>query len=432
MTEKEHVLKRRRRGRSLNDYKEDLYLCARCGYCISMVRARDGTDLVCPVRENTGGFDSFPARGRNIIARGILEGKIDVSKLSRDFIDSLYTCTLCGSCQEHCLALDYRSWDRFPHNKFTDHKIDILGINEALRSLIIEKGIPPIVIRQVLQNISLHGNPEGRPRSQRDAFTKQLDFPIKRAKDEECETLFYVGSVASYNERNQRTAQAVVKILYAADVDFCIFGNEEEDSGAGVLRIGEVGLFEELTQRNFELFRRHGIKHVICLSPHDYDAFLNDYPAFLEKKWTELNLKIQHYSELLLDLIRSNNLRISHKFNRTVTFQDPCYLGRINNLYDPPRKVLQAVGAKLVEMKMSRRNSYCCGGGGGGIWYDPLHKPRLENERAKQACETRAEIIAVTCPICAQMLETGLNSIGNCDLQVLDIAEIVLETIDFK
>lgn len=432
MTEKEHVLKTRRRGRSLNDYKEDLYLCARCGYCRSMVRARDGTDLVCPIRENTGGFDSFTARGRNIIARGILEGKIDFSKPSRDFIDSLYTCTLCGSCQEHCLALDDRSWDRFPHNKFTDHKVDILGINEALRSLIIEKGIPPIVIRQVLQNIDQHGNPEGRPRSQRDAFTNQLDFPIKRAKDGECETLFYVGSVASYNERNQRMAQAIVKILYAADIDFCIFGNEEEDSGAHVLRIGEVGLFEELAQRNSELIRSHGIRHLICLSPHDYDAFLNDYPAFLEKKWTEQDLKIQHYSELLLDLIRSNNLRISHKFNRSVTFQDPCYLGRINNLHDAPREVLQAVGAKLVEMKMSRRNSYCCGGGGGGIWHDPLHKPRLENERATQACETCAEIIAVTCPICAQMLETGLNSIENCDLQVLDIAEIVLETIDFK
>ncbi|MGB9693299.1 MAG: (Fe-S)-binding protein, partial [Fervidobacterium sp.] len=414
MTSKK-VLKMRRRGRSLKDYKKDIYLCARCGYCINMVRSRDNTLLVCPLRDSTGGFDSFTARGRNVIASGILEGKIDVQEISDEFIDALYTCTLCGNCQEHCLALDPKSWDRFPYNEFADHKVDILGITEALRSLIVETGKPPVMIRQVLQNISLYGNPDGKLRSQRDAFTKQLDFHVKKATEEPCETLVYVGSIASYNDRNRRTAEAIAKILHAANVDFCIFGNEEEDSGAIALELGEWGLFEDLALRNFELFYKYGIKQVICFSPHDYNVFISDYPAILGEKWSQLNLKIQHYTEFIQDLILSHKLHVNSKFNGTVSFHDPCYLGRVNSVYNAPREILIAIGARMVEMPLSRNNSFCCGGGGGGLWYEPLHKPRLENERARQAFETRAEVLAVACPICAQMLENGMKSIEKCD-----------------
>ncbi len=422
------ILNRRKTGRSLADYMEDLYLCARCGYCKSMVRARDKTDLVCPIREKTGGFDAFTAKGRNIIARGILEGKIDVSKLSEEFIDSLYSCTLCGNCQEHCLALDPRSWDSFPNNKFTDHKVDILGITEALRSLVVEKGEPPPVIREVLRNISLHGNPEGKPRSKRDEFTRQLKFQIKRVGEQDCKTLLYVGSVASYNPRNQKTVRAIAELLHIGNVDFCIFGDEEEDSGADALRLGEAGLFEELANRNFELLKKHKIEHIICVSPHDYDAFLNDYPVFLGEKWTRLNLKIQHYTEFLADLVKNKMLNINKRIDRTVTFHDPCYLGRINGVYEAPREILRKACSRLVEMRLSRHNSYCCGGGGGGLWYEPLHKPRLDIERVNQALQVGAEIIAVACPVCAQMLENGVDA-ADCNIQILDVAEILLETV---
>jgi Fe-S oxidoreductase len=423
---------RRRKRRSLEDYKKDVYLCARCGYCRSMVRARDNTDLVCPIRENTGGFDSFTSRGRNIIARMILEGKIDPQNVSEEFVDSLYACALCGNCQMHCLALDPETWSSFPHNKFADRKIDILGITESLRSLIVEKGVPPAAIRDVLRNIQLYGNPEGRPRSKRDEFTKGLNFHVKRAEEERCGTLFYVGSISSYNQRNQRTAQAVAEILRAANVDFCILGNEEEDSGGDVLRLGEEGLFEELARRNFELFRKYEIKNIICLSPHDYDAFLNDYPAFLGEEWFRLDLKVHHYTEFIMNLIHDKKININRRFNKTVTFHDPCYLGRINGIYDAPREMIRATGANLVEMRLTRENSYCCGGGGGGIWYEPLHKPRLENKRAKQACDMRATVLAVACPVCTQMLEDGLNTIEKCNMEVLDVAEILLESVSLK
>jgi Fe-S oxidoreductase len=416
---------RTRRGRRLEDFKREIYLCSRCNYCRGMVRARDATDLVCPIRENTGGFDAFTARGRNMIARGILEGKLDPKEATSEFVDTLFACTLCGSCQEHCLSLDPDTWDLFPNNKFTDHKIDALGIAESLRGIIIEKGNPPPAIRQVLHNIQLHGNPEGKPRSKREEFLKQLDFQVNKAREGKCSSLLYLGSSASYNQRDQKIVEAIAKLLHIAGVDFCVLGNEEEDSGSDPLRLGEEGLFEELATRNLALFKQYGFKNIICVSPHDYDAFMNDYPAYFEREWGKLNIKVQHYTEFLADLIKHGKLKIRNTFG-TVVYHDPCYLGRINGICDPPREIIKATGAKLTEMRSSRRNSYCCGGGGGGVWYEASHKPRLQNQRARQACDTGAEILAVACPICAQMLEDGLTDSGNCKMQVLDVAEILL------
>jgi Fe-S oxidoreductase len=394
-----------------------------------MVRARDSTDLVCPIRENTGGFDSFTARGRNIIARGILEGKLDPKKVSPEFVDALFSCTLCGSCQDHCLSLDPETWNSFPDNKFEDHKVDILGIAESLRSMIVEEGNPPTVIRQVLQNLQSYGNPEGRPRNKRDQFTEELDFHVDRAAEGKCPTLLYVGSAASYNERNQITLRAVARILHASKTDFCILGNEEEDSGGDALRLGEEGLFEELAQQNLALFKKYGARRVICMSPHDYDAFINDYPAYLEE-WNRLNLTVQHYTEFLAELVHSGKLKTDRKLQTKVTFHDPCYLGRINGIYGAPRELIQATGAKLFEMRLSRHNSYCCGGGGGGVWYEALDKPRLSSQRARQACDTDADVLAVACPACAQMLEEGLATVEKRDLRVLDVAEMLLEDIE--
>ncbi|UCF59222.1 MAG: (Fe-S)-binding protein, partial [Candidatus Bathyarchaeota archaeon] len=172
--------------------------------------------------------------------------------------------------------------------------------------------------------------------------------------------------------------------------------------------------------------------NIICLSPHDYDAFLNDYPAFLGEEWSRLDLKVHHYTEFILNLVRDKRLKLNRRFDKTVTFHDPCYLGRINGIYDAPREIIRATGANLVEMRLTRENSYCCGGGGGGIWYESLHKPRLENKRASQACDMRATVLAVACPVCTQMLEDGLNAIEKCNMEVLDVAEILLESVNLK
>ncbi|MBS7644312.1 (Fe-S)-binding protein [Candidatus Bathyarchaeota archaeon] len=412
----------------LDDFRKEIYLCSRCGYCRDMVRARDNTDRLCPIRENTGGFEIYSSRGRNWIARQILEGSLSVKDFTEKFVDSLYSCLFCGNCTEHCLVLEPESWSRFPNNTFKDHIIDNNGITRSLRNLVVEEGIPPVEIRNVLHSVYRHGNPYGEPREKRDAWTKELGFNIKNATEERCEILFYVGSIASYNERNQKAVQAVARIMKLANVDFGIFGTREEDSGGEVRELGEEGLFEELAKRNLELFREHDITNVICFSPHDYNAFINYYPELLKEAWSRLNLKIQHYTEFLANLLRKEELAMK-KLDKKVTFHDPCYLGRKNGIYDAPRQILQATGADLIEMRLSYSNSYCCGGGGGGLWYEPLDKPKVENERAKQALETGAEILAVACPNCAQMMEDGISAIEG-KIRVMDIAEIVEETIN--
>jgi len=406
--------------------KRQVYLCTRCGYCRDMVRARDDTERLCPIRETTSGFELYIARGRNWIARQILEGKLSVKDLTERFIDAIYACLLCGNCTEHCLVLKPDSWERFPNNLYEDHLIDNCNITRFLRSLIVEEGRPPTEIQEVLQNYQNYSNPYGEPKERRDAWTKELDFKIKNAVEEKCEVLLYVGSIASYHERNQKGVQALAKILHLANVDFGILGAQEEDSGGEVRDLGEEGLFEEFANRNLELFRKHNISNVVCVSPHDYNAFVNYYPEVLGEEWTKLNIKIQHYTELLANLISSGKLTIKRKLNKKVTYHDPCDLGRKNNIFEAPRKIIEATGAKLVEMKLSRRNSYCCGGG--ALWYRPLDKPQVEVERIKQAMETQADTVVTACPVCTQMLEDGVKAVGN-KIKVMEIPEILLEAL---
>lgn len=409
----------------LEDYKKSIYLCTRCGYCRDMVRFRDTTDLMCPLRETTGGFESFLAKGRNWIARQALEGKISAKDFSEKFIDHLYSDLLCGNCTKHCLVLDPKSWTRFPDDVFEDHLINVDAITISLRNLVVEEGNPPIQILNVLRNTGRFGNPLGEPPGKRDAFTKNIDFDIKNATEEKCEALLYIGSVASYNERNQKTVEAVVRILNAAKVDFGIFGTEEIESGGYVRELGEEGLFEELAQRNFELLSEHDIKKIICFSPHDYYAFIKYYPDVLKGGLKGIN--VQHYTEFVSDLIRNKRLRVKGNLGKTMTFHDPCYLGRKSGLYNS-RDIIQATGGKLIEMRLSRGNSYCCGAGGGGLWYEPEDKPKIENQRAKQALETGAELLLVACPQCAQMLENGMEAVEG-KMKVVDVAEIVEENM---
>ncbi len=410
----------------LEKAKKSVYLCARCGYCRDMVRARDNTDLMCPLRETTSGFESFTARGRNWILRLFLEGRISPRDFSETFVDHLYSCLLCGNCTEHCLVLEPESWASFPENRFGDHLINNDEIAMALRNLVIEEGKPPVQIRKVLENIYRSGNPLGEPREKRDAFAQNIDFGIKNAAEERCEVLLYLGSIAPYSEMNQRAIQAVARILKAADVDFGILGAREIDSGGYARELGEVGLFEELARQNSELFRRYGIGEIVCLSPHDYHTFTNYYPEISEEGLAGIH--VQHYTEFISDLIRNGRLRMRGNIDTTATFHDPCYLGRKNGIYDAPREILLAAGARPIEMRLSHANSYCCGGGGGMLWYEPKDKPRIENQRATQAVETGANILAVACPSCAQMLEDGMKAVGG-KMKVKDVAEIVEEDI---
>lgn len=415
---------------SLEDVREDVYLCARDGYCRDMVRSRDDTEVVCPLRGNVRGFESYTPRGRNWIARQILEGNLDPEEISGEFLDALFSCTLCGNCRTHCLVLDPDSWDRFPDDiNFEDHEIRHNKVTRELRSVVIEQGNPPTEVRDVLGGIYRVSNPYGSPRTKRSAWKEDLDFDIDHISDVDSGTLLYIGSVAPYDDRNQRTLKALCRVLNESDLEFGILGNEEEDSGEIPKNFGEEGLFEEMASRNIDIFRKYGVERVICVSPHDYDTFVDDYPELFGDEWEDLDIEVQHYTEVLRDLIEEEKIEIG-SFDKTVTFHDPCYLGRIHGIFDEPREIIESTGTDIEEMKLNKKNSFCCGGGGGALWYEAADRPRIESERVKQANETGADVVAVACPNCAQMLEAGVDVVEGCDLEIMDVAEILAESLE--
>jgi len=406
-----------------------VYRCTRCGYCRLMFRARDNTERVCPLMDTTSGFELYIARGRNWIAKQILEGKLVVEKMTQDAINAIYACFICGSCTEHCLVLDPRSWERFPNNVYDDHLIINDEITRYLRSLIIEVGRPPLEVKEILQNYQRFSNPYGKPREERYAWVKMLDFEVKNIAEEGGNTLLYTGSIAPYDERAIKALLAIAKMLKLANVDYGILGSQEIDSGAEAYDLGELGLFEEFAKQNLVIFKKYDISRIITISPHDYNIFKKYYPALFKEEWSKLNIEVQHYTQVIADAIKSKKIQIeAYLSNKKVTYHDPCYLGRKNGIYDDPRIIISSTGANIIEMRLSRHNSYCCGGGGGGKWYRPPERTRAEVERIKQAKETGAEILLVACPICLTMLEDGAKTAG-VDIKVMDVAELLTTII---
>ncbi|MEM0111268.1 MAG: (Fe-S)-binding protein [Candidatus Bathyarchaeia archaeon] len=406
--------------------KQMVYRCTRCGYCRLMFRARDETERVCPLMDTTSGFELYTARGRNWIARQILEGKLSIEKMTQEAISAIYACFICGSCTEHCLVLDPRSWERFPNNVYDDHLIINDEITRYLRSLIIDVGRPPSEVREVLRNYQHFSNPYGKSKEERGAWAKKLDFKVKNIVEEGGTTLLYTGSIAPYEERAEKALLAIAKTLKLANVNFGILGPQETDSGAEAYDLGELGLFEDLAKKNLEAFKKYNISKIITISPHDYNVFKRYYPMILGEDWSKLNIEVQHYTQAIAEAIKDKRITMKNKLsNMKVTYHDPCYLGRKNGIYDDPRMIISATGANLIEMKLSRHNSYCCGGGGGGKWYRPPERTRAEIERIKQAAGTGANAILVACPICLTMLEDGARSTG-IDIKVMEVAEFLM------
>jgi Fe-S oxidoreductase len=245
--------------------------------------------------------------------------------------------------------------------------------------------------------------------------------------DDEVNLFFYVGCYASFDMRAQNVARAMVRVFDAAGVDYGILAEDERCCGSEVWRLGEQGedsLFEMLVEDWEEEMEDYEYQSMVTISPHCFDAFKNHYPMN--------GHKVEHYTQLLAHLISEGKLSFSTKVERTVTYHDPCYLGKQNEIFDEPRAVLKALpGLKLVEMDRSREKSLCCEGGGGRIWIeDPVPETKLAAWRIEEAIEVGAEVIATACPFCMQMFEDAVRTAGLEDkLKILDIAELAAEAL---
>ena len=357
----------------------ELLGCIQCGKCTGG----------CPVARKT------TLNIRSMIYHMLVEPEMDV-----DAHPELWDCTCCFTCVERCLK-----------------DVEPAELIIALRGQLVESGRIPDTVGAALMAIFRQGNPTGIAREDRANWASELEI---KAAQQGCETLYFVGCIPSYDQRVQPVARALTRALIAAEVDFCTLGTDESCCGNEVRRMGEMGLFEMLVEENGELFRSVGASRIVTTSPHCFNTFKNEY---------ELDgIEIVHYTQLVAKLIEEEKLKLSGQVEKTVTYHDPCFLGKQNHVFDEPRAILNAIpGVKLVEMDRNRERSLCCEGGGGRMWNEGTNlEERLAFQRVQEAAETGAEILAVACPFCLLTLEDAVKVQGLEErLKVMDIMELV-------
>lgn len=247
------------------------------------------------------------------------------------------------------------------------------------------------------------------------------------AANQEVEYLFWVGSAGSYDDRAKKITRAFTKILAYCDVDFAILGPEETDSGDVARRAGNEFLFQMQAMQNIETLNMYQVKKIITCDPHDFNTLKNEY--------TDLggNYQVEHHSQFIESLIKLGRLKIDKSLlaDKRISFHDPCYLGRGNNIYEAPRSILKQISANLPEMKRNKQRSLCCGAGGAQMFKE-AEKGAMEvySLRTKDALEVSPEIIATACPFCMTMLTDGIKMEDKqAQIRVMDIAELVAEAL---
>ncbi len=320
--------------------------------------------------------------------------------------EALWLCTTCAKCEAYC-----------------PRGVDIAEIFRALRAVAWEQREAPEGLPSLLWSVYWNDNPWEQPPSQRAQWAADLDLP--RFDPVEHEILFYVGSTAAYDRRTQSVARALVCALRAAGVAFGVLGNDEPPSGADVFDVGHRPFFEEIAETSAQVFREHGVTRLVTTSPHAYDVFKNHYPAVGD------DFEPLHYTQFLAELLDAGRLSLDTPVDLTVAFHDPCYLARHNAETKAPRRVLGAVpGLRLVEMESAGVDTLCCGGGGGRMWQETAAGERFADLRVEEARAAEVDVLATACPYCIACLEDSLKARGVENLRVLDVAEIVVRSVE--
>jgi len=387
--------------------KEWTYKCIGCRSCITEYKKtfpHHRFDYICPFDYQEKSFTYSPA-GKIRVINGILE---EVVPIDMHAAEILYMDPLCKACENDCLA---------------DHGNHIVDIFVAARERFVEEGILPTKVKEFLENVDKYGNPWGEPMGKRAEWAKNVKGVKKYEKGDEY--LLYVGCIESFDPIGQKIPSAFAELLAMAEVSFGILGEQEICSGNDVRLLGEKGLFEMLVEKNMKTFKDLKVEKIVVISPHAYNAFKNTYLQYGKMP------EVIHYTQLLHKLIKGGKLKLSG-LDTKITYHDPCFLGRYNNLYDEPREILKSIpGVEIVEMKRNKEYAFCCGGGSGNFYMDYLKGDDAPNRvRVREAYNAGAKIIAVACGGCATLLNDGIKSEDlEGKIEVMDIAEIVKKAL---
>jgi Fe-S oxidoreductase len=406
----------------------DFYSCADCGRCSdncpSNAAGRPLSPRFLTIKARDYAFRHYPVVGRASNGAALISGE-DSGIYSED---EIWSCTTCGACEAECPLLV----------EYIDKIVD-------LRRGMIDDGNVPQSLQKPLKALESRGNPYGKMEKKKADWANAKEFqqicPVKildknvdKNLDQSsgADTLYFVDSITSYDDRMQSIGRATAKILRHIGENFGILGAAERDSGHEVRRFGEETLFIALRDHNTDAIKASGVQRIVTADPHAYNALKHDYKDVPP---------VEHISQVIAREVKSGKIRFNRivndkdndkeNKNRVYTYHDPCYLGRHNQIYDDPRDVLDAIpGLKRVEMKRSRDRSFCCGGGGLMLFYEPKEDQRMGVMRVQMAAEAGANVIVTACPFCMVNIEDAIKVAGlEGKMTAIDLAELVDQQI---
>jgi Fe-S oxidoreductase/nitrate reductase gamma subunit len=387
----------------------DLDACARCGRCEEACPAHATGKTLSPrkmirdLRVESGSRVANRRRGREDAHEGPMIEGIGVRTAD------VWACTTCGHCVTSCPMM-------------VEHVEKIVDMR---RHLVLGKSDFPPELEQMFRKLEVFSDPWGFGPARRTEWAAGLDLKEVGRKGS-VDIVYWVGCAGAYDERYRNVAVSLARILKESGIRFGILGSREFCCGDFARRTGNEYLFRLLARKNMAVLEEYGVTKIVTPCPHCYNSLRNEYPAFGGK------FEVIHHSELILDLMESGGIRARNALEKTISYHDPCYLGRYNGIFDPPRQVLSKIpGIRFAEAGRNRENSFCCGAGGGYLWL-PEQGSRINEKRSSELVDLKPDIVATACPHCMYMLEDGMVASGGGGMipESLDLAEIVLRSME--